>query len=120
MRDNLYYYDVYPRVIPAGKTSRITIRPLGRQSAFLPGTEVEVKPINDRNFDFDGREKVAKILSLFPDADGCLRLDFPFEMESEYFLSLGCGSLHGRGLRLGRAADQGGRGPERVRASLLD
>ena len=87
MRDNLYYYDVYPRVIPAGKTSRITIRPLGRQSAFLPGTEVEVKPINDRNFDFDGREKVAKILSLFPDADGCLRLDFPFEMESEYFLS---------------------------------
>ena len=40
MRDNLYYYDVYPRVIPAGKTSRITIRPLGQQSAFLPGTEV--------------------------------------------------------------------------------
>ena len=80
MRDNLYYYDVYPRVIPAGKTSRITIRPLGQQSAFLPGTEVEVKPLNDRNFDLDGREKVAKIFALSPDAEGCLQLDFPFEM----------------------------------------
>lgn len=87
MRDNLYYYDVYPRVIPAGKTSRITIRPLGQQSAFLPGTEVEVKPLNDRNFDLDGREKVAKVFALSPDAEGCLQLDFPFEMESEYFLS---------------------------------
>lgn len=87
MRENLHYYDVYPRVIPAGKTSRITIRPLGRQSAFAPETELEVKPLNDRNFDLDGREKVAKYITLSPDAQGCLQLDFPFEMESEYFIS---------------------------------
>ena len=87
MKTDLYYYDVYPRVIPAGQTSRITIRPLGKQSAFHPDTELEVKPLNDRNFDFDGREKVEKVLSLSPEADGCLRFDFSFEMESEYFLS---------------------------------
>lgn len=87
MKTDLYYYDVYPRVIPAGKTSRITIRPLGKQSAFYPDTELEIKPLNDRNFDFDGREKVEKVLSLSPEADGCLRFDFSFDMESEYFLS---------------------------------
>ena len=87
MKTELYYFDVYPKVVPAGQTSRITVQPLGRQSSFPASIDIEVKPLNDRNFDFDGRDPVPQVLTLSPDADGCLRFDFLFEMESEYFIS---------------------------------
>ena len=87
MKTELYYFDVYPKVVPAGETTRITVQPLGRQSSFPASIDIEVKPLNDRNFDFDGRDPVPQVLTLSPDADGCLRFDFLFEMESEYFIS---------------------------------
>ncbi len=86
MVTELYYFDIYPKVVPAGKTTRMTIQPLGKQSAFPATIELEIKPLNDRNFDFDGREPVPQLLTLSPDADGCLRFDYCFDMESEYFI----------------------------------
>ena len=87
MKTALYYYDIYPKVVPAGQVSQITVKPLGSQSSFPALIEVEVKPLNDRNFDFDGRDPVPQILTLSPAADGCLHFDFDFAMESEYFIT---------------------------------
>lgn len=35
--DHMYYYDVYPLVVPAGKETVIHIKPLGGRKKFLPG-----------------------------------------------------------------------------------
>lgn len=35
MKTALYYYDIYPKTVPVNKKSEITVKPLGRQSAFV-------------------------------------------------------------------------------------
>lgn len=84
MKNELYLYDVYPKVVSVGKPVQITIQPLGRQSAFSPDTPVELKPYNDRNLYGDGREAIPVSMTLSPEADGCLRFEYTFSMESEY------------------------------------
>ncbi|MCL2494211.1 MAG: hypothetical protein FWE98_00970 [Oscillospiraceae bacterium] len=82
-------YDIFPKVVPVGKTSVITIKPLGRHAAFSRGGyRLSICPLDegapsqypDRPNDFE--------YDAAPDEDGCIRFTFEFFSEQQYFVRL--------------------------------
>jgi len=91
VKTELYNYDVYPKVFPVGQTIGVTIRPLGRHAAFEKDEPVtlDILPLLHRKMVLAREDDAClKRLSLFPNADGCLRFENVFEREQEYFLML--------------------------------
>ncbi|MCL2517048.1 MAG: hypothetical protein FWF15_00665 [Oscillospiraceae bacterium] len=90
MKTELHYYDIFPKVIPVGKESEITVKPLGWHAAFKNGAayHLSVCPLeegtprefpNRRNlFEFDTKA----------DTDGCMRFKFNFFAEQQYFIRI--------------------------------
>ncbi|MDR1734444.1 MAG: hypothetical protein LBR73_06160 [Oscillospiraceae bacterium] len=86
----LYYYDIYPKVVPVGKETAITLEPLGRSFAFVPEETytVRVCPMGEgmpNEYPFR-RNRFA--YSVKPDTDGCLRVPFLFFAEQEYYFRI--------------------------------
>jgi len=87
---NLYDFDVYPKVVRAGKEVTITVKPTGRLNVFKAGEtyHVSVKGING------GKPEYFPLLSEFEhkdvvcSADGCIRLTHTFRSEQEYFIDI--------------------------------
>jgi len=87
----LRHYDIFPKVIPAGKTSTITIMPLGAQAAFTraeayvlrvcPRHEGSPRAFPDRPNNFE--------YTVTPDSDGCIRFSFEFFSEQQYNIHIG-------------------------------
>ena len=83
----VWNWDVFPKVVPEGKESLITIKPIGRQSAF-PQKElfVQVLGLQETSYAFDDTPKNKADFLIAPDADGCLRVRYTFRGEQEYFI----------------------------------
>lgn len=83
----IWKWDIYPKVVPEGKESTVTLKPLGCQSAF-PNTELYVKVmgLQERRYAQDDTPKNNVTYRLAPDADGCLRVTHTFTGEQEYFI----------------------------------
>lgn len=81
MKIELYNYDIYPMVFPAGKEVEFTVKPLGAHVAFsgeytiyIDRFDVGVARRNDRRCKID----------CVPDDDGCLRFKFTASSECEH------------------------------------
>lgn len=86
MRTELYNYDIFPKVVTAGKEVEITIRPLGLQSAFAEETVLKVYPLHERIYELDETPHQRAEYKLTPCADGCLRFSHTFYGEQEYYI----------------------------------
>jgi hypothetical protein len=90
MKTELYYYDIYPKVIATGKETEITIKPLGWQSAFTANKEYTLKicPLDDgRPRDYPHRQNKFEY-QVIPAADGCIHFTFTFMKEEQYFIKI--------------------------------
>jgi len=88
MRDELYYYDIFPKVVAAGKPTQITIRPLGRQSAFPAEVPLKVFPLQERIYNLDDTPRQRGDYLLTPCEDGCLRFTHAFCGEQEHYVQI--------------------------------
>lgn len=90
MKEILYRYDIYPKVVLEGRESTVTIQPLGAHVAFDPQKEYTLKILQvDQSNPGDYPERGGRqMLTATPDADGCLRFSARFEGESEHFIYL--------------------------------
>ena len=87
---NLYDYDIYPKVMPAGKEVEITVRPLGARGQFHPGQTYTagIKAITG------GKPAYFPVASDFTEEqavcgdDGCLRFRHSFTKEQQYFIDI--------------------------------
>ncbi|MDR1464255.1 MAG: hypothetical protein LBJ11_02990 [Oscillospiraceae bacterium] len=89
-KDELHNYDVYPKVVSAGKSSTITVRPLGWHAAFAPGEvySVSVCPLDEGTpWDYPDRRNTF-VYDIAPDEDGCIRVPFDFFSEQMYFIRI--------------------------------
>ena len=86
MSTELYNYDIFPKVVTAGKEVEITIRPLGLQSAFAEETVLKVYPLHERIYELDETPHQRAEYKLTPCADGCLRFSHTFYGEQEYYI----------------------------------
>ena len=95
---NLYDYDIYPKVMPAGREVLITIRPLGAREQFHPGQTytVGIKALTG------GKPAYFPIASDFREEqavcgeDGCLRFRHTFTKEQQYFIDIAYTDHRGR------------------------
>ena len=93
MNTEMCNYDVYPKVILEDREETITVRPLGWHAGFVQGKayHVELLPRNLRNWptctDAE-KERVNVDLTLYPDADGCLRFTYTFHGEMPWYIHL--------------------------------
>ena len=90
MKQVLYHYDVYPKVVLADAEATVTIRPLGDHVAFKPemGYTVEILKVNQgKPQTYPERSgRTTRVLS--PDADGCIRIPVCLEGEGEHYINL--------------------------------
>ena len=87
--DELRNYDIFPKVVPAGKASEITVKPLGWHAAFPQGgCRLSICPLDEGNpMQFPNRPNKFEY-DVKPDADGCIRFSFEFFGEQQYFIRL--------------------------------
>ena len=86
MKTELYNFDIFPKVVVAGKETEITIRPLGLQSAFDAENTVKVFPLQERIYELDETPRQRAEFKLSPCADGCLRFTYAFMGEQEFYI----------------------------------
>ncbi len=90
MHPTLYNYDIYPKVFLGDRETTVTIQPLGWQAAFTPDHTYTVRicKVNEGSPhtypEYTGRS----ILTVTPDADGCLRLTAHFKGEGEHYIRI--------------------------------
>lgn len=85
MKQELYDYDIYPKVLLAGATARVTIRPLGAHAAF-PARELNVTVVG---LDMGGSDTF--VTEAVPSGDGTLAFDFTPRSEQQYFVRVADG-----------------------------
>ena len=88
--NELRNYDIFPKVVPAGKTSAITVKPLGWHAAFKQGEtySLNVCPLDEGRWsDYPDRPNKFEF-DVTPDEDGCVRFEFEFFGEQQYFIRL--------------------------------
>ena len=87
--DELRNYDIFPKVVPAGKISEITVKPLGWHAAFTQASyTLSICPLDEGNpLQFPGRPNKFEFDAV-PQADGCVRFSFEFFGEQQYFIRL--------------------------------
>ncbi len=85
-----YDYDIYPKVIPAGKETQITVRPLGARRQFHPGESyaVTVKALTGGKPEYFPVASEYKSVTARCCEDGCLRFTHSFTKEQEYFVDV--------------------------------
>ena len=86
MRTELHYFDIFPKVVEAGKPTEITIRPMGRHVMFKGDTVVKVFPLQERIYPHDETPRQRGEYTLTPCADGCLRFTHDFRGEQEFYV----------------------------------
>jgi hypothetical protein len=86
MKTELLNYDIFPKVFPAGKTEKITVKPLGAHVAFTEGEvyHIRVMPMSHGAFYvYKERENVFDF-NMTPTKRGELHFTFAFPEEGEY------------------------------------
>ena len=89
MKTELSYYDIFPKVIREGKTVTVCIKPLGAHADFRNKEyTLSIRPINEgKHSDYPDRENNVT-LPVSVQQDGCIRFDYAFKGEQEYFIRL--------------------------------
>lgn len=88
MKTELYDYDVYPKVFLAGKPVTITIKPLGAHVAFEQKQKIQIVSAVHGSINTYPERNNAKEMEIEVSVDGCLRLNYIFPEECEYFLRM--------------------------------
>ncbi len=89
-KTELHDYDIFPKVVPAGKTARVTVKPLGWHAAFRADCayELAVCPLDEGSpGDYPSRRNNF-VQTVTPDADGCIRFSFLYFGEQQYFIRI--------------------------------
>lgn len=89
MKTELSYYDIYPKVIKRGKKAEICIKPLGAHADFKQKEYIlSIRPINEGSSrDYPDRPNNVT-LPVGVGEDGCIRFEYAFPDEQEYFIRL--------------------------------
>lgn len=86
MKTELHYYDIFPKVFPAGKEVEITIKPLGYHAEFKNPENIylAVYGLEDGNpRDYPYRENGKTVDFTY---DGVIKFKYEFPYEQEYFI----------------------------------
>ena len=91
MNIELHDYDLYPKVFPVGREVELTLRPLGKQSAFSGSYQLKVHRMNHGTPWSEEKNWVPKNWNtteyeVEPGEDGCLRFSYTAEEESEHYV----------------------------------
>ena len=86
MKTELLNYDIFPKVFPAGKTVKITIKPLGAHAAFAEGEvyHIRVMPMSHGAFYVYKERANVFDFNMTPTKYGELHFSFAFPEEGEY------------------------------------
>ncbi len=95
MKQELYNYDVFPKVILAGKENTITIKPLGIHAGIIARENytLVITGVEEGDPALYPEWECRSILPVQADEDNCIRFTYVFPHEEEYFLSLFRGTL---------------------------
>ena len=88
MKTELHYYDIFPKVFPAGKEVNITIKPLGAHAEFKnpDGIILKIFGLDDGNpRDYPHRKNGQEVSFEF---DGCIRFTHTFPREQQYYIRI--------------------------------
>jgi len=92
--NELHDYDIFPKVLPAGVSSEITIKPLGTHAEFKHDNyKLSIHPWDEGSpwcfpdYCNDFSYEVA------PQADGCIRFSFEFFGQQQHFIRLSAGDF---------------------------
>ena len=90
MKQVLYQYDIYPKVLLADVETTVTIQPLGDHVAFKPEMcyTVEILKVNQGKPQTYPERSGRSQHELSPDADGCIRIPMCLEGEGEHYINL--------------------------------
>ncbi len=97
-QENLFSYDLFPRVVRQGVETEITIRPLGVSGCFRPGKEctVIIKAIDGGKPEYFPISSDFQSITCLCDETGVLRFRHTFTQEQEYFLDIPYTDSRGR------------------------
>lgn len=91
MKNELHNYDIYPKVIPVGKETEITVKPLGWHGAHITSDEyarIRVQGIEDGAFwDYPDRDNEGQVTYKWHE-DGSITFKFTPKKEQEYIVRL--------------------------------
>ncbi|MDR2525957.1 MAG: hypothetical protein LBC83_07255 [Oscillospiraceae bacterium] len=93
LKDALRNYDIFPKVVVAGRETEITVKPLGWHSAFQANVchNVALCPLDEgQRWEYPERNN-KHALEVTPDADGCIRFCFRFFGEQEFYVRINDG-----------------------------
>lgn len=95
MKPELYDYDLYPKVVLAGKENLITIKPLGWHAGIAAGQRctLTITAAEQGNTAYYPEWAYQETIELTADADNCLRFPWTFPTEQEYILAFTCLSV---------------------------
>ena len=88
MKTELHYYDIFPKVFPAGKEITVTIKPLGAHAEFEnpEGIVLKIFGLDDGNpRDYPHRKNGQPVEFEF---DGCIRFRYTFPREQQYYIRI--------------------------------
>ncbi len=86
MRTTLHYYDIYPKVFPAGKEVTVTVKPLGHHAEpeNIDDLELQVCALEDGNpRHYPHRGNYVNVPFTY---DGCVKFTYTFPTEQEYYI----------------------------------
>ena len=88
MKTELNYYDIFPKVFPAGKEIEITIKPLGYHANFENPENIYLaiyglEDGNPRDYPYRKNGKTVDFTY-----DGTIRFKYEFPYEQEYFIRI--------------------------------
>ncbi len=88
MKTELHYYDIFPKVFPAGKEVTITIKPLGYHADFKTPDKIALciyglEDGNTRDYPYRGNG-----IEIPFEFDGCIRFTHTFPKEQQYFVRI--------------------------------
>lgn len=89
MKAVLYNYDVFPKVFLGDRSQKITIQPLGSHCEFKKSEyPLKIFKVNQSNPAKYPERSGRSELTVFPEADGCIRFEAYFEGEGQHFINI--------------------------------
>ena len=88
IRDELYSYDIYPKVLAAGKKTSVTISPRGVRPFADTEFTLKILPLISASPSTYPTRPGRGEMKVRPDGNGEIKFDFDFPIESEYFIRI--------------------------------
>jgi len=88
MKQELYHYEIFPMVFPAGEDVKITVKPMGAHKAFIGEHVVVVQRLDSGSPNHAFSASNHTDYTLVPDADGNLVFTYKASAEGELFVRI--------------------------------